>query len=554
MRLFPLASFGSVTATPTISKRGAAEREVASSRNQTDLTNRMKRPSSDVDGLCSSSGHSNHMDEMPLTVFCAFDSALDSTLRTLHRAMMQGDVDAQVRIDGHLLAASCPDAAVRGLIVTDEAHTLTYRTLPDLSQFFSALLDPQPQSIFLCHLLQQLSPLRRRVRVRRTRALQPACGVEAVTCISLLFATIVGLYPRACKFPLYQTRREVAVAVYRLKTARLSTQIAFISALPALLRLALLEYTLNVRHDYAPVEQAYLCRLAPHVPQYDNAILAACDSLRHTCTQDVSGWSWTALEACAVQMVDRVGRICRATMVNKVPPPNVAPSKQDLAAALRAHVVFGCGTSSVDEIARARVHNALQTFSLPRNLVQKQATQLLSAHVDNLLLLHNACTKHMCIACLLHGGNKSFQKKLKLRLDTRSDTLICASCGSSAFVVRVNVFGKLIRVGAGAFFCCALCATLQPYNPANPLHCPRCKQGAHLKKHQQKKRECFFCHRVCMSRPVTLMYTPAACMVQVALCFKHTPPAHAWQFIEDLAALKNFITTAVIRRKRRGFN
>jgi hypothetical protein len=553
MRLFPLAPFGSVTATPTTSKKETAEREVAPSRNQTDSTNRSEQSTDNVESQRSGSLHSHHVGEMSSTVFCAYDGELDSTLRTLHKKMMQGDMHAQVHIDGHLLAASCPDAAVRNLLVTGEAHTLTYRALPDLTQFLSALLDPQPQSIFLCHLLQQLSPLRRRVRVRRTRALQPACGVEAVTCISLLFATIVGLYPRACKFPLYQTRREVAVAMYRLKTARLTTQIAFISALPALQRLALLEYTLNIRHDFAPVEQAYLSRLAPHVPQYDNAILAACDSLRHTCLQDVGGWSWNALEACAVQMVDRVGRICRATIVNRAPPPNVAPSKDDLAAALHAHVVFGCGTSSVTEIARARVHNALQTFTLPRNMVHTQATQLLAAHVDNLLLLHNACTKHMCIACLLHGGNKSFQKKLKLRLDTRSDTLICANCGKSAFVVRVNVFGKLIRVGAGAFFCCALCATLQPYNPANPLHCSRCKQGAQLKKNQQKKRECFFCQRVCMSRPITLLYAPAACMVQVALCFKHTPPAHAWQFIEDLAALRNFMSTAVIRRKRRNF-
>ena len=27
--------------------------------------------------------------------------------------------------------------------------------------------------------------------------------------------------------------------------------------------------------------------------------------MRHTCMQDAQGWTWAALEACAVQMVDR---------------------------------------------------------------------------------------------------------------------------------------------------------------------------------------------------------------------------------------------------------
>jgi len=525
MRLFPLAAPGAINAASAAPRSEAAEREVTPSPTQ--------------------------LDPKPAMQFCAYDAALDTKLQQMHMRLLQGDASAQVAIDGHLLAASCPDAALRALLVTDAAQTLVYRTLPDLSQFFSAMLDPQPQTVFLRHLLQQLSPLRRRVRVRRTRALEPTCGVEAAACVTLLFATVVGLYPRACKFPLYQSRREAAVAAHRVKTASLHTQCAFLSATPALLRLALLEYSLNVRRDFAPVEHAQLHKLVPHVQQYDHAIMAACDNLRHTCMQDAQGWTWPALEACAAQMVDRVGRICRATVVGAPPVPSAAPAKSDLAAALRAHVVYGGGTSSVAEIARARVHNALQVYALPPNLVETQARKLVTAHEDNPLLLHNACTKHMCVACLLHGGGKSFHKRLKLRLDTQTDTLICANCEADTYVVRVNVFGKLVRVGAGVFFCCAVCATLQAYDPATPLACARCRRSSQVVKHRHKKRECFFCRRVCMSRPVAMLYAPAACMVHIALCFKHTPPAHAWQYIEDISALEAYMTDANVRKRKR---
>jgi hypothetical protein len=519
-------------------------------------------PSSSASGSSASScNHSpeslsknpRHPSNPIKTPFCMYDAELDEELRKLHVDLLHGDAKAQVAIDGLLLAASCPDNFVRRAIVTNPSQTLTYETLPDLSQFFCTLFDPQPQTIFLCHLMQQLSPLRRRVRVRRMRALEPGCGVEASVCLTLLQAHLTGLYPRACKLPVFTTRRELVVALHHLKTSPFKTQLHFLSKTSSLLRLAMLEYSLNARLDFAPVEQQHLAACVPHLQQFDNSVVSACDNLRHSCLQSDSDWSWNALDNYATQMVDRVSRLCRATMLTSSSCSTINPTRERIVDALNQHVVHGHSVGSTTEMAISRVHSVIRVFSLPKNMVKREAERVLSLHKENPLLLHNVCCKNMCVACLLQNGNKSFYKRLKLRMDTTTDKLVCATCESQDTMVQVNVFAKLLRVGQSTYFCCSTCASFQVYDPSAPLACSRCATSSKEHKLRQRKRACVFCARVCIGRAFPLLFTAAATEVFVTLCFKHTPPQHAWQHIHDVEALEQYALHTPSTRKKKSW-
>jgi hypothetical protein len=487
--------------------------------------------------------------------YCVHDTALDNWLRELHRQQRVDFLhERQVYIDGFLLSASCSDKRLQRVIVLHPESTLQYKTLPDLSRLLSALVEIRQQETFLAHLIQQLSPLRRRMRVRRQRALQPLCEVEGSVCLSLVQALLFGLYPRSCKLPVYSARRELACGIYHLRVGGLATQQKFLCAIPSLMRLALLEYMLNIRADFCPVEHKFLCSSSQSVEAYDHACVVACDSLRQTCLQSTE-WSWAQLEANASQLLERVTRVCRIPRPTQVPKISVSPSATEIASALDEHVVFARGHGTREEAILHRVHSCMTLRSLPRNIIEQLATSIMQNHSNCMLTMHSLCVKHLCVSCLLQGGMHALQRSLKMRLQTTSGELICASCNTSKTVLSVNVFGKLLCVNGQVLFCCVNCAMFQSYNPAQPLQCVRCTGNASktVSLRQSRKRSCVWCGRTCMARPLALLHTRSAQIVYAALCFKHTPPQHMIQFIYDTDSLLRYLLDAMRRqRPRRG--
>ena len=523
-----------------------------------------------------------HPETAPV-LFCVHNVKIDTLLSDLHDALRRGVPQTQIQIDTLLLAASCPSDSVAHSLIQPKSLTLRYDNIADLTRFAFAFFANGVQDTFFAHVTQQISPLRRRVRQRRGRVVEPQCAVETSVCMSLLQALLFGLYPRSCKTPVYQARRKLAVALYHLRVKPFATQKLFVTNTPSLLKLALTEYWLNVRLDFCPVEQKHLSKCVPQLAAYDQACSAACDSLRQSCLQQsmasqpgtgaagFATWSWKNLEAQAAALMERIGRLAR------VPPSCVARlqtntpiSKQDLNNALNAHVQPGACAISGDALIRARVHKCLQTHMLPSNIVSSLARRLINTHKYNPLMIFNACCKNFCMKCLLGSSSGAFVRSIKLRMDTRSGSLVCASCNQSDAIVRTNVFGKLLQVEKQTYFVCVQCTMMQPFDPAYPLQCTQSTCESFKEKNgtgqrdaslgngerpRGRKRECVFCKKPSLTRPVPLLHARSARTVYVTMCFKHTPPPHMWKYILDTTALFNYVymqnETTTQSRKRR---
>jgi hypothetical protein len=485
----------------------------------------------------------------------------------LHKTLQKGNQRAQHKIDSYLLMYACSDTSETPIRFFQllPADVLQYDSLPDITRFICMSFATEKLDGIIAYYMQYLSPLRTKNRMRRTKQVAAKCHVESSICLNLIQATVLGLYPRCCKRPLFETRVSLVACLYDLKTSTLARQNAFFLKAGNLLRMAFTEYLLNVRQDYCPVEHEYLCQQAKYLENYDVACVNATDSMRQSCLQK-NNWSWQALNDNTGNSLDRIARMCRMSscfvksehMFN-VPKVNL----HQIHEAFTSHVIyeqFQCRTATTPQ---QQIHDTLKLFALPWNFLVAQAKFVCMQYQEQTMPLRNYCSKYFCMLCACNNTTNILQKCTKLRIDVHNSRIVCAACNSTNGIIAINMFGKLLQIQDRFMFACHMCTALHEYDATAPLMCtnstivnspvqllyskqdtptnaPSTESGTKQIQRGRKVR-CKWCCKVCAPRVVNILHIPTARILSITLCFKHTPPPHMWKFVHDVDALVKYL-------------
>jgi hypothetical protein len=521
-------------------------------------------------------------------LFCTTDTQINDTLTALHLRLKRGYRSVQREIDTYLILCACENSLsgrnLHNMKVT-EACVAQYDTLPDITRYIPYSFTMSRETGIIAYYIQLLSPLKRKTRTRRGSPSPPLCHTEACVCLNLIQATLLGLYPRSSKQPVWRTRVAIAACIHKLQTASFETQSHFLALSHDILRVSFTEYILNVRTDFCPVENEFLVRQASFLPNYDAACTTLCDHIRQTCVQSLT-WSWAHINSVSATSLDRISRMCRTRVVStNVHTPMMSMLPEQLQAAIHQNVVYPDPTTHNCVTATNIVEQALHTRMLPWNMVRAQAARTVDKYTNPLFPVTAVCEKHICIKCVLAINTRIMPRVSKLRMKTSNGKLTCANCNSVDTVLKVNVFGKLLNIRNTAYFGCQECTSLHEYNPIHPLMCTRKNVSlpifdphnvnrswcggveihgamAVTTKEQQRKAEntivehpktettrdrkhrCKWCGRVCSARNMVLLHQASMSLVSMTLCFKHMPAQHMIGMIKDTNALIRYITAS----------
>ena len=520
------------------------------------------------------------------TVFCTTDSVVNDTLTCLHNRLKHGDRSTQRTIDRYLLLCACENSiSGRNLhsLVMAEEDVPHYDTLPDITRYIPHSFTMVRDSGIIAYYIQLLSPHKRKSRTRRGTPVAAECPVEACVCLNLIQATLLGLYPRASKQPIWCTRVAIAACIHKLQTATLAVQRKFLAASHDLLRLCFTEYILNVRTDFCPVENAFLVKQAMFLPNYDAACITLCDYIRQTCVQSKT-WSWAHINTVALSSLDRISRMCRTRLIASTPTHTLGNIQiSDIHEAMQAHVVYPDPNIQGCMDHNNLIQHAVYTNMLPWNIIRAQTARIMANFELAFFPIMSICEKNICIKCVLSVNCRVLQRISKLRMDTNTTELTCANCNSHNTVVKINMLGKLLNIRNVSYFSCQECTALHEYDPVYPLRCTKkphsislplfdphnithenvfdtsvhgavalstpneqCSTKRQLHSHGtinicDKKHRCKWCGRVCSARTFQLIHTMSVSIVSMTLCFKHMPPLHMLGMIKDTNALMRYI-------------
>jgi hypothetical protein len=521
----------------------------------------------------------------PQALFCSTDAQINDTLTKLHLRLKKGCRSVQREIDTYLILCACENTlsgrALHNMKVS-ESCVAQYDTLPDITRYIPHSFTMSRETGIIAYYIQLLSPLKRKTRTRRGNPAAPLCHTEACVCLNLIQATLLGLYPRSSKQPVWRTRVAIVACIHKLQTSSFETQTRFLALSHDILRVSFTEYILNVRSDYCPVENEFLVRQASFLPNYDAACATLCDHIRQTCVQ--SGvWSWSQINSVSASSLDRISRMCRTRVVStNVHTPMMTMLPEQLQVAIHQNVVYPDPSTHNCVTATNTVEQALNTRMLPWNMVRAQAAHIADKYSNSLFPITAICEKHICIKCVLAINTRIMPRVSKLRMKTSTGKLTCANCNSEDTVMKVNVLGKLLNIRNTAYFGCQECTALHEYNPIHPLMCTRkgvslplfdphninrswCggaeRHGAmavttqeekrkaennivdqpKIEKTRDRKHRCKWCGRVCSARNMVLLHQASMSVVSMTLCFKHMPPQHMTGMIKDTNALVRYI-------------
>jgi hypothetical protein len=522
-------------------------------------------------------------------VFCSTDAHINDILTNLHLRLKQGHHGVQREIDTYLLLCACEKSlSGRALLnmKVSEACVAQYGTLPDLTRYLPFSFTMTREVGIIAYYIQLLSPLKRKTRTRRGNPTAPLCPTEACVCLNLIQATLLGLYPRSSKQPLWRTRVAIVACIHKLQTSSFETQTHFLAMSHDILRVSFTEYILNVRSDYCPVENEFLVRQACFLPNYDTACVTLCDHIRQTCVQSKT-WSWSHINSVSATSLDRISRMCRTRVTStNTQTPVLAMAPGQLQAAMQQHVIYPDPNTHNCVTMTNTVEQALHTRMLPWNMVKAQSARIVGKFSHTLFPITAVCERHICIKCVLTVTSRMMPRVSKLRMNTSNGTLTCANCNSVDTVVKVNLLGKLLNIRKTGYFACQECTSLHEYDPVNPLMCTRHKislpmfdphnvnrswtggieiHGAmavttelqkrkaedniveHIKPAptRDRKHRCKWCGRVCSARNMVLLHQASVSIVSMTLCFKHMPPQHMIGMIQDTRALVRYITASI---------
>lgn len=566
------------------------------------------------------------------TVFCAADSSLDAELRYLHRELLLGNPRAQVEIDRRLHACIAAEGGWKqhpvfgrtplAWLYTEPEDTVQFLRLPDLLRFLTrgTVKQSWTGNIFEVLMHNSLPCLKKGRLVQLPEG--EGHSLAVVACVNMLHGTLLGLYPHCAKAPTFHVRKSIVGAIRALTVSGVARQQSFLARLPSLVKLCTMEYIMNATREFCPSEMTHYMSHRG-INYYHGVCSGLCDGFRTDALQS-TGWSWEALDSHAALLVERFSRTCKF----RVQRPLVGGQqalRRVIGAWRKGKGSQGSRTEVlrlVLELPRATQPNTLRFLlqsrdgsedadqgntlasivesvqanvtchAMPGNLVRLAADRLQTHFQQDPHRIHCASKVHVCMWCVNKASGNPIQQKL--RLDVERGQLACATCGGGSPVVRVNLFGRFLRIGQVYYFFCPCCCKIHPWNgdgtEFNSRECYHAEGLSRAKKgpcrarpvkdkppeetlatptrvhapprareqppsllerlndtlcntviHRKDCGKCLCCDREGAANYVYTFHAPLRQFVTVFLCNKHRVPPHMQRYIFDTRTLKDIL-------------
>ena len=472
---------------------------------------------------------------------------LDASVQILHSLARTGAISADTaerQINTYLLlpAASESKHVSRSgtplrwfmLPLPDAPH---HSLMPDLGYIIHKVLAQDPVPCTLSAVVEQCIP-----RFRHASPSIPYTDSQTHL-ISLVNGLLLGLYQGSVKKPRFSIRAGLYASVHTLLTSPPEHQTAFCKANEDIVLLACMEYMARVPPIHMPVQCSALLDGDPTTQGFYRRIPPICDELRQWLDEGESAPSWPAIRGACRTKVEHLSRLKRtATAAGPAPTqtslsaaptqgggkktPLQPPAKHSQHAALCTAALKACWSTpllpsgSADEYhllglalslpgdVIQQVQKETRVFSLPGNLRRMQEESLASTGRSRMRASFLQTRWYICMQCMVH--HKTQHHRTRLRLDTLTHRLVCATCLTED-PVAINMVGRVLQYHHTHYYLCPTCLTIQPYQGqkeqpwANKGNAQRCcchhhqpgdgkKRGAASDPKPQKRKElCCIC-------------------------------------------------------------
>jgi hypothetical protein len=520
------------------------------------------------------------------SIFIVDAPDLDSQIRALHTLARTGRISAETaerQINTFLLAAAPPKGATKYprrwlvLPLTDAPH---HSLMPDLGHIIHRVLARDPVPCTLSMVIEQCIPrFRHACRPIRYTDCQPVF-------LMLVMGLLLGLYPGNVKKPGFRVRAALFRSIHGLMTSTPEEQTAFCSANEEILLLACMEYLARIPAVHMPVQNQVLAEGDPTAMSFFRRIPALGDELRQWMDEQdhVGDTAWEPIRLACSLRVERVSRLKRGgapashqsqqatggkappiyssagstgTMVESPGPHSLsviracwnAPALLD--ATLDEYRLLGLALGLPGPIIQ-RIQQEVRVFVLPRNLMQMQIERLRACGPARARSFYLQSHWTICMCCLTTQKSQTHPQnhvmRTRLRLDTLTQALVCATC-LSPDPVCVNMLGRVMLFHKTHYYLCPSCATVQPYRGGeeqpwlSPGRCGSAAGCVHVSsmatalggggtggtssgnnyKGGKRKENCFVCGELALIQTVRRVDHLTGHMLEFHYCQRHTP-------------------------------
>jgi hypothetical protein len=263
-------------------------------------------------------------------------------------------------------------------------------------------------------LLQETIPCLNRYKrgFKHTYDVDSVDSQEVRACIQVMYGSLLKLYPRGSKTPIFNARVNIVCRIQTLLEMDQLQQMEFVKLYPSLIKLCLMEYCYNVFLDFFPVEYS-LISTHPCMAMYDVTAKVMFDAFR----RDVISTgleSWDVMESKAASTIERCMRMCKFKMnknasmqtVHSVQTCNFQDPLWGMHYAHGDISVLSKIYTDVDkkQIAFANmIQSNIMTFALPLSIRTRQAESL-KTHFGSCDFSMDAMRYfQICSTCVVNG-------------------------------------------------------------------------------------------------------------------------------------------------------
>lgn len=469
-------------------------------------------------------GESDHADPQ---IYCPEEEGLDRRVRSLHRLALQGVPGIQPHIDAYLPAVGLAgqgrgDLARRAVLGIPDAPQLG--RLPDLCRAIRQLLLSDGAGAGTCALgfLQQALPCMAR-RAKSSGEPHPQVA------ICVLLGLLLGLYPRAVRFPPFRVR----VALYRRVHVLLTGgDVDFCARHPMLLTLAFMEYCAFVIPAYLPAEEEVLLG-EPGMPGFFAGCTLVCDAFR----QDVlltGEEGWGDMEAYCVPIVERHLRACRSKGRGKAGDGKVAGAEfcldvpyvvpYDAHLEDPSHRIMGAemaflGVGGGRHEHTAALQRMVSVAPLPENLRDRQLVALRRRAAVCERSALSLATLYVCASCVMTGHAR--RPRGECRLDVEAGNLLCPHC--QGMVVSVSMLGRIVAVRQNRYYLAPCCGAVRLYTGTGEEFFQEECGHAQGRPAGRARPRCELCPNLALAEGITRVDHLTGELRTARLCQRHTP-------------------------------
>lgn len=424
-----------------------------------------------------------------------FDPSLVDTLQKLHNEFLNEDFHhnhVQIQIDGHLpyaalifqnhsLLTKIPKEMHYSSFVLNAKDVLHLDTLPDIGEWIRVCLthglwNASQLGLFLHDCFPCPKPLLRVKRVEQDHTVP--------IIINIVFASVMGIYPKSVKKPSFHLRVQWFIRFHNLLTSSWAHMNEWIKSNEAICSFCVCEYVSKLLPVFWPCEYEIVTHVFPVAPFFKETVYFF-DMFRQQimeavdCQDQPDEVLWEKINQKAKDLYEKMHRVYKSKCRYKfflqkkmqVNLSNVFKITQEEIVEQLKHPFIRMypihqqySKQLITEYKNLDCHigefclsQFVQISPLPINVEDMQmkilATQMnqceKSAYMRRMLFI--------CIFCEFHNRSSS------LRLSVLTGDLICEHCNSGKCVLAINAVGRVIRIHQKQFIYSLCCGKVVLY-------------------------------------------------------------------------------------------